>query len=117
MNQQSPNENKTLFIDIINKKSPAKILFENKRIIAFYDLYPKEEGHFLVVPKKYSRNLKTIKNKDLSYLILMAKKLAKKEIKKLGVDGFRLIVNSEKSSKQVIFHTHVHIIPSPKNKI
>ncbi|MGL4343147.1 MAG: histidine triad protein HinT [Metamycoplasmataceae bacterium] len=105
-----------LFIKIINKELPAKILFENKRIIAFYDINPKEIGHFLVVPKNYSRNLKFIKNKDLQYLFLMAKKLALKEIKKLNVDGFRLIVNNEASSKQEIFHTHIHIIPSPKKK-
>lgn len=108
-------ENSTLFLDIINKKAPAKILFENKRVIAFYDINPIEKGHFLVVPKTYSRNLKTIKDKDLRYLISIARKLALKEIKKLKVKGFRLIVNNETESKQIIFHTHVHIIPSPSN--
>ena len=48
------------------------------------------------------------------YLIKIARKLALKEIKKLNVDGFRLIVNNEASAKQVVFHTHVHIIPSEK---
>lgn len=105
-------ENRTLFLDIINKKIPSKILFENKRVIAFYDINPATKGHFLVVPKHYSRNLKTIKDKDLKYLISIARKLALKEIKKLNVNGFRLIINNEACSKQVIFHTHVHIVPS-----
>ena len=104
----------TIFQQIIDKKADAKILFENKRVIAFYDINPKATGHFLVVPKVYSRNFKTIKEKDMLYLIKIARKLALKEIKKLNVDGFRLIVNNEASAKQVVFHTHVHIIPSEK---
>ncbi len=106
----------TIFQKIINKEAPAKILFENKRVIAFYDINPKTEGHFLVIPKNYSRNLKTIKDKDMVYLIRIARKLALKEIERLGVDGFRLIVNNEASAKQVVFYTHVHIIPSEKAK-
>ncbi len=104
----------TIFQKIINKEASAKILFENRKVIAFYDINPKSEGHFLVVPKIYSRNLKTIKEKDMAYLFKIARKLALKEIKRLGVDGFRLIVNNEASAKQVVFHTHVHIIPSEK---
>ncbi len=101
-----------LFLKIINKEIEADILFENKKVIAFYDIKPVEKGHFLVVPKTFSRNLITIKDKDLKYCFYIARKLALKEIKKQGVDGFRLIVNNEASSKQVVFHTHIHIIPS-----
>ncbi len=104
-----------LFLKIIKKEITANILFENKRVIAFYDINPIQIGHFLVVPKTFSRNLKTIKEKDLKYCFSIARKLALKEIKKLKVDGFRLMVNSEKASGQVIFHTHIHIIPSPQN--
>lgn len=104
----------TIFQQIIDKKAQANIIFENKRVIAFYDINPKTKGHFLVIPKTYSRNLISIKEKDMNYLFKIARKLALKEIKKLGVDGFRLIVNNEASSKQVVFHTHVHIIPSEK---
>lgn len=107
---------KTIFQKIIDKEADAKILFENKKVIAFYDINPKTKGHFLVVPKVFSRNLKTIKEKDMTYLFKIARKLALKEIKKLNVEGFRLIVNNEPCSKQVVFHTHVHIIPSESEK-
>lgn len=103
-----------LFLKIINKEIKSNILFENKKVIAFYDIKPTQKGHFLVVPKTYSRNLITIKNKDLKYCFYIARKLALKEIKKQNVDGFRIIVNNEESSKQVVFHTHIHVIPSPK---
>lgn len=103
-----------IFQNIIDKKQSANILFENKKVIAFYDINPVQKGHFLVVPKIYSRNLIDIKDKDLTYLMRIAKKLAIKETKKLNVNGFKLVVNNEAESGQVIFRTHIHIIPSPK---
>lgn len=105
---------KTIFQDIIDKKIPAKILFENKRVIAFYDINPVQLGHFLVVPKVYSKNLIDIKEKEMLYLFKIARKLAIKETKKLKVNGFKLRVNNEAQSGQEVFHTHIHIIPSPK---
>ncbi|MGL5643734.1 MAG: histidine triad protein HinT [Metamycoplasmataceae bacterium] len=105
-----------LFLNIINKKIKAKILFENKRVIAFYTIEPLQDGHFLVVPKKYSRNLITIKDKDLKYCFSIARKLALREIKRLNVDGFKIIVNNESSSGQEVYHTHIHVIPSARLK-
>ena len=107
---------KTIFQDIIDKKIPAKILFENKRAIAFYDINPVEVGHFLVVPKVYSRNLIDIKTKEMIYLFRLARKLALKEMKKLNVNGFKIRVNNEAESGQEVFHTHIHVIPSPSRK-
>lgn len=103
-----------IFQSIIDKKLEANILFENKKVIAFYDIKPVQKGHFLVVPKNYSRNLIDIKEKDMTYLFKMARKLAIKETKKMGVNGFKLHVNNEKESDQIVFRTHIHIIPSPK---
>lgn len=104
----------TIFNKIINKQIKANILFENKKVIAFYDINPQQKGHFLVVPKNYSKNLININEKEMLYLFKIARKLALKETKKLGVNGFKLQVNNEKESGQEILHTHIHIIPSPK---
>ncbi|WP_033160871.1 histidine triad protein HinT [[Mycoplasma] collis] len=101
-----------LFLKIIKKELPAEIIYEDDKVIAFMDKFPVTKGHFLVVPKNYSRNLITISDEDLSYAMLKARELALLQIKKLNVKGFRLIVNNEPEAKQVVFHTHIHIIPS-----
>lgn len=41
----------TIFDKIINKQIPAKIIFENENVLAFYDVNPQAPIHFLVVPK------------------------------------------------------------------
>ena len=41
----------SVFSQIINKKIPADIVFENEDCIAFMDIMPIQKGHVLVVPK------------------------------------------------------------------
>lgn len=106
----------TIFSQIIKNKLPSFKIYEDDKIIAILDINPKSEGHTLIIPKKYSRNIISIEENELVYCIKMAQKIANHIIKKLNVDGYRIITNAEASSKQIIFHTHFHIIPSPTNK-
>lgn len=103
---------KTVFQKIIDRELPATILYEDEKVIAILDIFPKATGHFLVIPKKFSVNLIDIEEEDFIYLISTARRLAKEQIAVLGVSGFRLIVNSGAKAKQVVFHTHVHILPA-----
>ncbi|CAT05289.1 HIT-like protein [Mesomycoplasma conjunctivae] len=104
-------ENKDLFLKIINRELESQIIYEDDRVIAFMDKFPVSKGHFLVVPKKYSRNLYEISDEDLTYLILKARQLALEFVKKFGAKGFKLLSNNESVAEQSIFHTHIHIIP------
>lgn len=101
-----------IFQKIINKEVPAKILYEDDKIIAFYDIKPQRKGHFLVVPKTYSKNLLDIKDEDLKYLFLKSRELARKQIDKQKVSGFNLVVNNGSHAGQEVFHTHIHIVPT-----
>lgn len=104
----------TIFSKIINRELPAKIIYEDDRIIAIEDKFPQSKGHFLVIPKKFAVNLEDINDDELTYLMLKARELAKKQIKHIGVSGFNLVVNSGKSAGQEIMHIHVHIVPAKK---
>lgn len=42
----------TIFDKIISKEIPAKIIFENDKLLAFHDVSPQAPVHFLVIPKK-----------------------------------------------------------------
>lgn len=103
-----------LFKKIINRELPSDILYEDERVIAFKDINPVTDGHFLVVPKQFSVNLFDIEEEDFLYLISKARELALQTISQLGVDGFQLHVNNGKEAGQKVFHTHIHIIPAKK---
>ncbi|RMA79067.1 histidine triad (HIT) family protein [Metamycoplasma subdolum] len=102
---------KDTFQRIIDREISATIIYEDKDVIAIVDINPVNKGHFLVIPKKFSKNLLDIDEKN--YLILMQKahELALEQVEKLGAKGFRLQVNNGKCAGQEVFRTHIHIIP------
>lgn len=101
---------KTIFGKIINGELPAEKVFENERILAIKDLYPKAPVHLLIMPKKEIKNLQSLSPEDLGLMaeiIAVAQKLAK-EFK--IEDGYRLITNNGSDAGQIIFHLHFHLI-------
>ena len=104
-----------IFTKIINNELPSYKIYEDDNFIAILDIFPRTLGHFLVIPKKKSTNLFDIDEKNLTKLIVVARKLALKITKKLGVEGFTLVMNNGKTSNQLVPYTHVHIVPSDQN--
>ncbi len=99
-----------IFCDIISKKQPADIVYEDKEFIAFKDIKPSAPVHILVVPKKHIGSVNQLKNKDkllIGKLILLAKSIANKQ----GIsDGYKLIFNVGRKGGQLIDHIHLHLM-------
>ena len=47
--------NNCIFCDIVSKKIPAHIIYEDSDFMAFLDIRPLAPGHALVIPKKHYR--------------------------------------------------------------
>jgi histidine triad (HIT) family protein len=107
---------KTIFEKIINREMNATIIYEDKDVIAILDINPKAHGHTLVIPKIKSINMLDIDDCDLTILIVKANSVAKKIIKQIKEPGYQIHINSSKEAGQEIFYTHIHIIPTKKNK-
>ncbi|AMD81576.1 histidine triad nucleotide-binding (HIT-like) protein [Mycoplasmopsis canis PG 14] len=104
-------QNKSIFTKIINREIEANILYEDEKVIAFYDIKPVQPGHFLVVPKSPEPNILENNEEDYLYLMAIARELAALYIKENNCKGFKLQINSGSVAGQEVFHTHVHIIP------
>ncbi|MGV2392643.1 UNVERIFIED_CONTAM: HIT family protein [Campylobacter lari] len=100
-----------IFLKIISRELSAEIIYEDDICIAFYDKFPLQPGHFLVVPKTRSKNITEADDQTAAHLINTARKLAKEHILDKGIPGFKTLINTGKSADQTIFHTHIHIIP------
>ena len=100
----------TIFGKIIAGELPAEKVFENDRIIAIKDLYPKAPVHLLIMPKKEIPDLQSVEQEDLPLIgeiIVVAQKLAKQ----FNVsEGYRLITNNGSSAGQSISHLHFHLL-------
>ena len=105
---------KCIFCSIINKESPADILYEDERFIVFKDIKPGAPIDLLLVPKLtlkehlISVNDLEDKHKEMiGDLILLAKKVAKEQ----GIeDGYKLIFNVGRKGGQIIDHLHFHLL-------
>ena len=67
-----------IFCKIINKESPAHVVWEDDKHIAFLSIFPNTEGVTVVIPKEhYSSYLFDLPDDVISNLVLAAKKVAK----------------------------------------
>ena len=104
-----------LFCKIVNKEIAAKIVFENERILAFYDTNPQAPVHVLIVPKKHIAGLNDIGAEDsdmLGEIQNAAREIAKKE--NINIEGFRLVVNCGENAGQAVAHLHYHLLGGRK---
>jgi len=88
-----------------------EILAENELALAFFDKFPVNQGHVLVVPK---RHVETLFNADWQEVMAIGKLIFEvKDILQIrfNPDGFNIGVNVGKAAGQTIFHLHYHIIP------
>jgi len=99
-----------IFCKIINKKQSADIVYKDKKFIAFKDINPSAPVHILLMPKKHIPSINHLKEKQknlIGELILLAKKVAKKQ--KIN-KGYKLSFNVGKKGGQIVNHLHLHLM-------
>ena len=93
-----------LFCKIVKKEIPAKIVFENDKVMAFEDINPQAPVHILVIPKKHAANIDALEEDDKEYIAAMffaAKQIARDN--GVAEDGYRCVLNTTKASPIVRF--------------
>jgi len=100
-----------IFCKILEKKIPAKIIYEDDLVIAFEDVNPQSPVHALIIPRKHISTNLDITEKDnalIGHMFQAANKIAKD--KGIAERGFRLVMNCNPESGQTVFHVHLHIL-------
>jgi len=100
-----------IFCRIVNKELPAKIVYEDDKVLAFHDINPQAPYHILVIPKKHISTLLELTEEDkdlIGHIYLVMNKLAQE----LGVAerGYRVVVNCNREAGQTVFHVHFHFL-------
>lgn len=62
-----------IFCQIIARKLPANIVYEDETIIAFTDIKPAAKYHYLIVPKNHIKDVKALSKSDTALLEEMIK--------------------------------------------
>jgi histidine triad (HIT) family protein len=99
-----------IFLKILSKEIPAKILHEDEHCVAFHDIGPKAPVHVLIIPRKEIRTHDDLVPDDaavLGHMHLVAMKLARD----LGLSkGYRLVINCNEHGGQSVPHLHMHLL-------
>jgi histidine triad (HIT) family protein len=100
-----------LFCNMVEKKIPADVVFEDEHALAFRDIRPVAPTHVLVVPKRHipaTRALAAGDAEAMGRVLLAATSVARK----LGLEatGYRLVVNDGDDAGQSVHHIHVHVL-------
>jgi histidine triad (HIT) family protein len=101
-----------LFCKIANNEAPSFKVYEDDYFIAILDIFPKGLGHTLIIPKKHSKDMTLVTdNETLKRLGPLVTKISSAIDKELKPDGLFVRTNIREAAGQVVFHTHVHIVP------
>lgn len=100
-----------LFCKIANGEIPAKLAFDDDRVIAFEDINPQAPVHIVIIPRKHIPTILDLGHEDqelVGYMYMVANQIATEKL--LAEDGFRLVTNCKKSAGQTVFHIHMHLL-------
>lgn len=100
-----------IFCQISAGRIPSIRIYEDNEFIAFMDIAPQSEGHFLIVPRAHYESLNNVPDKVLAKILPLAKKLSDAAMTGLGVEGFNLLQNNGEVAGQAVPHWHMHVIP------
>lgn len=100
-----------VFCRILRGELPARMVYEDEGFVAFHDIRPKAPVHVLVVPREHIEKLSDYPDDEegevkLGRLFRTANRVAQR----LGLSGYRLMVNVGEKGGQEVFHVHVHVL-------
>jgi len=101
----------TIFTKIDKGEIPSTKVYEDDICFVILDINPVKKGHCLVISKQPHPNMASCPDDVLNHLILVAKKIEKKQREALGNQGSNIIINNDPASGQEVPHIHVHVIP------
>ncbi|KAG9447174.1 hypothetical protein H6P81_013302 [Aristolochia fimbriata] len=108
---QGRPENGCVFCMIVRGESPALKLYEDDVCLCILDLNPLIHGHSLIIPKSHFSCLEATPPSVVAAMCSKVPFLSKAIMKATECDAFNLLVNNGSAAGQVIFHTHLHIVP------
>ena len=103
-----------LFCKIISGQIPSNKVYEDERILAFYDINPEAKIHVLVVPKMHIESADSVSSDNSGEVAYIFEKIP--QIAKLAgiTNGYRIITNSGPDSCQSVMHLHFNILGGEK---
>lgn len=106
---------KTLFTKIIEGSVPCNKVASGTSWLAFLDIYPRRDGHTLVVPREQVSHMSQLSQQQLQDLWLGVIEVQRKLSLYFKTTDFSIGVHDGVLAGQEIPHVHIHVIPRNHN--
>ncbi|WP_048602130.1 HIT family protein [Rubeoparvulum massiliense] len=93
------------------EKDQQEIVLENQWVKAFFDHFPVQRGHLLIVPKRHVPTYFDATPEEIQAIDDLLRKGKELLDETYHPDGYNIGVNVGEWGGQTIMHLHVHLIP------
>ena len=104
----------TLFESIVAGEVPSHKISEGELWYAFLDIFPRTEGHTLVVPKFGVQRLSDLSQPQRNALFDGVVDVQNRLSKKFSTTDFTVCIHDGPLAGQEVPHVHVHVLPRLK---
>ncbi len=98
-----------LFCKIAAGEIPSNKVYEDDRVLAFYDIEPKAPVHVLIIPKAHLAGVREVTAENsavVAHIFAVIPQIAAK----LGVADYRIVTNNGVEAGQTVHHLHFHLL-------
>lgn len=103
-----------IFCKIVEGKIPSTKVFENESVLAFKDIHPAREVHYLFIPKTHFTSMAHLKTNAAVMEQIFSAVFEVTQKEKLADAGYRTVINTGEGGGQEVMHLHVHILAGKK---
>src|SRR5262249_34845068 len=103
----------SIFTKIIRGEIPCHKLYEDDRVLAFFDIGPLSEGHALVVPKEAAVTLDELSDESAAAIGRVLPRICRAIKRVTGGMAYNVLENNLPLAHQAVPHVHFHVIPKP----
>ena len=101
----------TLFDSILSGQIPSHCVAQGESWYAFLDIFPRREGHTLVIPRKPAQRLSELSPDELSGLMEGITVVQQRLGAHFSTTDFTICLHDGPLAGQEVPHVHFHVIP------
>jgi len=100
-----------LFCRIAAGEIPAKMVYQDERLLVIEDINPATPLHLLLIPRKHIIGILDLLPEDdllIGHIFRVAAAIARE--RGVAASGFRIVANPHADAGQSVFHVHFHLL-------
>lgn len=106
-----PVSDSCIFCRIVKGELPSTRIYEDDKLFAFLDINPISLGHTLLIPKGHYETLLDVPDDIAAFFLPAVKRIGSALMVATKSAGFNCLQNNFAAAGQIVFHSHIHIIP------